>query len=168
MILENYMTMSTDWSEWWRGIFARNSDHANQTVEILRQRYVEVVQRAALLKQHAEKMQYPQFRDRLVRIATEKSKHAGWIGEKIVALGGKLPEVQERLATGENSWQRLRADLDQEDRTAGRLLQQMWSIESEHPEVAELLQRIYPEEKKQRAEIVGMLMRSDPFAASLG
>ena len=50
--------------------------------EILRQRYVEVVrQRAVLLKHHAEKMQYPQFRDRLLRIAMEKSKHAGWIAE---------------------------------------------------------------------------------------
>ena len=161
------MTMSADWSEWWHGIFGRDSDHANQTLEILRQRYVDVVQRATLLKQHAEKMQYPQFRDRLLRIAMEKSKHAGWIAEKIVALGGKLPDVQERLATGENSWQRLRADLDEEDRTAGRLVQQLWSIESEHPDVDELLRRIHEEEKKQRAEIVGMLMRSDPFAASL-
>ena len=43
----------------------------------------------------------------------------------------------------------------------------MWSIESEYPYVAELLQRIYEDEKKHRSEILGMLMRSDPFAASL-
>jgi bacterioferritin (cytochrome b1) len=118
-------------------------------------------------KQHAQEMQYPQFREKLLHIATDKGKHAEWIAEKIAALGGKLPEVAERRSMDENSWQYLLTDLKEENRSADHLPEQIWSIESDHRDITAVLQRIYEEEKNYRGEIREMLMRSDSFALSL-
>ena len=64
----------------------------------------------------------------------------------------------------ENSWQYLLTDLEEENRSADHLPEQIWSIESDHPEITAVLQRIYEEEY--RGEIRDMLMRSDSFALS--
>jgi len=161
------MAFSKDWSKWWRGFLGTSPDRDLAVIEILRQRYVDEMQGISQLTQHAGKMHYPQFREKLLRIASDKSKHAEWVGEKIIALGGKLPEVPERRSTGENSWQYLRMDLAEENRRADRLPEQIWRIESGHPEISTLLQRIFEAEKKHRQEITDMLMRSDGFALSL-
>ena len=161
------MAFSKDWSEWWRRSLGSPPGGDRKALDILRQRYVEEMQAAGRFKQHAQEMQYPQFRDKLLHIATEKSKHAEWIAEKIATLAGKLPEVPERRSMDENSWQYLLTDLEEENRSADHLPEQIWSIESDHPDITAVLQRIYEEEKKYRGEIREMLMRSDSFALSL-
>ena len=119
-------------------------------------------------KQHAEKMHYPQFREKLLQIASEKNEHAERIGQKILALGGTLPSVPELRSTDdENSWQQLTTALEEEARSADHLAEQLRGIGSEHPEITHLLQQISAQEKKHRADITHMLMRSDPFAYSL-
>jgi bacterioferritin (cytochrome b1) len=128
---------------------------------------VEEMQAAGRFKQHAQEMQYPQFREKLLHIATEKSKHAEWIAEKIATLAGKLPEVTERRSMDENSWQYLLTDLEEENRYVDSLPEQIWSTESDHPDITAVLRRIYEEEKRYRGEIRDMLMRSDSFALSL-
>ena len=100
-------------------------------------------------------------------IATVKSNHAERIGEKIIALGGKLPEVPERRSTTTNSWQYLQMDLAEEKRCADRLPEQIWRLESDHPDISAFLQEISDAEKKHSQEIASMLMRSDGFALSL-
>ena len=161
------MDFGQDWSNWWRGFLGTSPDRDRAAIEILRQRYVEEMQGIGQLTQHADKMHYPQFRQKLLHIAADKSKHAEWIAEKIIALGGRLPEIAERRSTDENSWQYLRMDLAEENRSADRLPEQIWRIESGHPEISTLLQRIFEAEKKHRQEITDMLMRSDGFALSL-
>ena len=161
------MGFSKDWSKWWRGFLGTPPDSDQAALEILRQRYVDEMQGISQLTQHADKMHYPQFRKKLLHIAADKSKHAEWIAEKIIALGGRLPEIAERRSTDENSWQYLRMDLAEENRSADRLPEQIWRIESGHPEISTLLQRIFEAEKKHRQEITDMLMRSDGFALSL-
>ena len=161
------MAFSDDWSEWWRRFLASSPDGDQKAVDILRQRYVEEMQAAGRYKQHAQKMQYPQFGEKLLHIAADKSKHAEWIAEKIATLGGKLPEVPERRSMDENSWQSLLNDLEEENRSADHLPGQISGIESDHPDITAVLQRIYEEEKKYRGEIREMLMRSDSFALSL-
>lgn len=161
------MAFSKHWSEWWRRFLGPPPGGDRKALDILRQRYVEEMQAAGRFKQHAQEMQYPQFREKLLHIATEKSKHAEWIAEKIATLAGKLPEVPERRSMDENSWQYLLTDLEEENRSADHLPEQIWSIESDHPDITEVLQRIYDEEKKYRGEIREMLMRSDSFALSL-
>lgn len=44
-----------------------------------------------LLTQHAQKMQYPQFREALLRIGEDEARHHERIAEKINEFGGSLP-----------------------------------------------------------------------------
>ncbi|MGE5302631.1 MAG: ferritin-like domain-containing protein [Alphaproteobacteria bacterium] len=162
------MALSKQWSGWWRRFLGTSPEgNGKAAVDILRQRYVEEMQQTNRFKQHAQKMHYPQFRDKLLDMAAAKSKRAEWIAEKIVALGGKLPEVPELRSTDKNSWQYLLMDLEEENRCADPLAEQIWSTESDHADIAEFLQQINEAEKNDRKAIREMLMRSDPFALSL-
>jgi bacterioferritin (cytochrome b1) len=161
------ISMDFHWATWWRGFLGTPPDRDRVAIEILCQRYIDQRQRESQLTQHADKMHYPQFRKKLLQIAADKSKHAEWIGEKIIALGGRIPEVPERGATNINSWQYLQLDLAEEIRCADRLPEQIWRIESDHPDISNFLQRIAEAEKQHRQEINDMLMRSDGFALSL-
>ena len=161
------ISMDFHWATWWRGFLGTPPDRDRVAIEILCQRYIDQRQRESQLTEHADKMHYPQFRKKLLQIAADKSKHAEWIAEKIATLAGKLPEVPERRSMDENSWQHLLTALEEENRAADHLPEQIWSIESGHPDITAVLQRIYKEEKKYRGEIREMLMRSDSFALSL-
>jgi bacterioferritin (cytochrome b1) len=161
------MAFSKNWSKWWRGFLDLSADESPKAVDFLRQRYVEEMQRIERFKQHAEKMHYPQYRDKFLQMAKDKSQHAERIGEKIIALGGKLPDVAERRSTDENSWQSLSMALEDENRSADRLPEQLRRIGLEHPDIAKFLQQISREQENHRREIRDMLMRSDAFALSL-
>jgi bacterioferritin (cytochrome b1) len=161
------MVFSTGWSEWWRHFLDLAPDEPSNAVDFLRRRYVEEVQRTERFKQRAEKMHYRQYREKFLQMAKEKSRHADRIGKKIVELGGRLPDVAERPITDENSWQSLSMALEEENRSADRLPEQLRKIESENPDIAKFLQQIAREQENHRGEIRDMLMRSDPFAFSL-
>jgi hypothetical protein len=105
--IDTRMAFTKEGSKWWRGFLGTSPNRDLAATEILRQQYVEEMQGIGQLPQHAYKMQYPQFREKLLHIAADKSKHAEWITEKIAALGGKLPDVPERRSTDANSWQSL-------------------------------------------------------------
>ena len=55
-------------------------------------------------------------------------------------------------------------DLDEEGHCAGELMEQIWAVATDYPDIAMLLERISKEKKKHRDEIREMLMRSDAFA----
>ena len=85
------MTYEKSWSDWWRqflGVSAGGYDHV---VKILCARYVEEMQHVQRYTEHAERMQYPQFREKLLRIAADEARHAEWLAEKITLFGGKFP-----------------------------------------------------------------------------
>ena len=71
---------------------------------------------------------------------TEKKKHAEQIAEKLIALGGKIPRVPELGSTHENSWQQLLTALDEENRSADHLIEQIRALESGYPYIFKLLQ----------------------------
>jgi bacterioferritin (cytochrome b1) len=156
------MSLSKNWLEWLRGFVGLSPDGYRKVVEILRGRYIEEIQHVKRFTQHAQRMQYPQFREKLLRVASDEARHAEWIAQKITLLGGKLPAVPEIPATEKNSWQYLLADLDEEKHCAAELIEQIQSIGPELPGVAEVLQRISEDGEKHREEITEMLMRSDP------
>jgi len=89
------MPFRKNWSDWWRRFLGFSPDRSFGAVDILRQRYVEEMQQAGRFKQYARRMLYPQYEGKLLQLATETRKHAQWIAEKIVVLGGQLPEVSE-------------------------------------------------------------------------
>jgi len=161
------MAFTKDGAKWWRRYFDLTTDGSCTAVDVLRQRYVEEMQQTDRLKQQARRMHYPQYQGKLLQLAAEKGKHAQWIAEKIVALGGKLPDVPERRSTDANSWQSLLMALDDKNRSADRLSEQLRRIGLEHPDITKFLQEISHEQKKHRDEIREMMMRSDPFALSL-
>lgn len=161
------MGMIKQWSEWWSRFLDLPDDSFRQAINILQQRYVEETQQRDRFIQHADKMHYPQFREKLLQISDEKTKYADRIAEAIVALGGKLPSVPELRSTDENSWQQLMIALDDENRSADHLAEQLRGIESDIPDILKLLQQISEQQKQHRGEVREMLMRSDPFAFSL-
>ena len=161
------MGIIKQWSEWWSRFLDLPDDSFRQAINILQQRYVEETQQRDRFIQHADKMHYPQFREKLLQISDEKTKYADRIAEAIVALGGKLPRVPELRSTDENSWQQLMIALDDENRSAGHLAEQLRGIESDIPDILKLLQQISEQQKQHRGEVREMLMRSDPFAFSL-
>lgn len=114
--------------------------------------------------QHAQRIEYLQFREELLRIAADESKHADWLAEKMTQSGGSLPPVLQTFPTKRNSWQYLLDHLEEEQKCSGDLETAMLTIESDYPEVVELLQRIDESERNHRDVIRGMLMRSDPQA----
>jgi rubrerythrin len=152
-------TLSNWWSRWITGAYG-----ADRLLEVLRARYADERQHAARFTLHAHKMHYPQFREALLRIAADESKHAERIAEKINELGGSLPPEPEVFPSLGNGWRYLLDDLEEERRCAAELESARLTVASDYPEISELLEHIDEDERKHRDEIRGMLMRSDPQA----
>ena len=161
------MGMIKQWLEWWSRFLDLRQDSSRQAMNVLQQRYVEETQQRDRFSQHADKMHYPQFREKLLQISDAKTKYVDRIAEAIVALGGKLPRVPELRSTYENSWQQLMIALNDENRSADHLAEQLRGIASDIPDIVKSLQGSSKQQKQHRGEVREMLMRSDPFAFSL-
>lgn len=141
-------------------------DEPERVLEILKREYVEEMANTAQLLRHAERMRYPQVREKLLRIAGQEQNHAQWLKERIVALGGEATRAPAEIKEGLNSWECLRMDLEDEKHCCADLTETLAIVDPIDAETAELLRRILEEEKTHRDEITAMLMRSDPQAAS--
>ena len=133
-------------------------------LEVLCAEYASEVQMGNLFREHAQKMHYPHFRERLLRIAAAEEKHAEWLREKIFGLQGTLPEVPLTETTGKNTWECLLMDLEEERRCVADLEDRLLKVEPIDPEIALGLRQIQEEEKHHRDEIRDLLMRSDAYA----
>lgn len=133
-------------------------------LEILVQEYIEEAQHVSQFAEHARQMHYPQFREKLLRIAAEEQEHAQWLREKILAVGGEIPQISFTPKTGKNSWESLLMDLEEEKRCCADLLERITRVALVNQGIAELLSRIYDDERIHREEIMDMLMRSDAYA----
>ena len=156
------MVYEKSWSDWWRKILGCSPDGYREVDKNLQDRYVHEMRHVKRYTRHAEKMQYPQFREKLLRIAADEARHAEWLADKITLFGEKLPSVPDVSNGEKNSWQYLLADLDEEQQCSAELIEQMQTVREELPDIAEVLERIYEDGEKHRAEIRDMLMRSDP------
>ncbi len=152
------------WREWLE-TFAPSSHH--QMLKWLCAAYQDETQDAAQFMRHAERMYYPQFRERLLRIAEEERVHVAWLREQICALGGQPPAVPRTLKAGDNSWQNLLLDLDEEHQSCAALLQGMQLATHVDDNLKAGLQRIRQEEVRHHEEIRDMLMKSEPNAAPM-
>jgi bacterioferritin len=149
---------------WQHFLEALQPDDRHKLVELLSEEYREEAQDVSQFTQHAQRMYYPQFRERLLRIAAEEQAHVQWLREKILALGGEIPQLSFTPKAGKNSWECLLMDLEEEKRCCGDLLERMHTAGHVDPEIAEGLRRMREEEKRHREEIMDMLMKSDPYA----
>lgn len=155
------MAESGRW-DWWHDFLGLPSRGARRALDILTQCYIRKRRHAALFRQHAERMPYPQFRDKLSALADDEGKHAEWLAEKIKLLGGRVPDVPGVSDTEKSSWQYLMEDLAAEQQCAADLVEQAQSLREELPSVAEVLERIYQDGHSHRETLREMLMRSDP------
>jgi rubrerythrin len=160
------MAENKRWSDWWRQFLGFSSDGYHRAVEVLTTRYVEESQHVARFTEHAQRMQYPQFRDKLLAIAADEAKHVEWLAEKIRLFGGRIPDVPPISAPVKNSWQYLLEDLNEGQICDAELLAEAQSLREELRSVAEVLERIYQDGIKHRDEIRKMLMKSDPQSLS--
>ena len=154
------------WSEWWREFFGLSTDPDRYATEILSDLYLEKTQHVARLNQQAERMQYPQFRKKLLEIAADETKHTEWLAEKIKILGGRLPDISPVRESTKNSWQYLLEDLTAAQSSAPELLDQAQKLRGRFPDIAEVLERIHRDGVKHREAIRDMLMKSDPQSLS--
>ena len=159
------MAATKKWTESWLRFLGLLPNGRRRSLDILQERYIEEKRHVRRFTYHAQQMQYPQFRDKLLEIAAEEQEHADWLGDKIRLLRGKFPDVPEIPLGGANSWQILLTDLEEEKHCAAELIEHIRAIQSEFPDVSDVLQRIYDDERKHLGDIQEMLARSDPLAA---
>ncbi len=139
-------------------------NRGNKLLAMLCQEYAEESHHSVQFKAHAERMHYPQFREALLRISQAEQKHAEWLEEEIIRLGGEVPLISAIPEWGVNSWEQLRLDLEAESRCVSDLTEQLATSKEIDPEIAKGLHRLLDEEKIHREAIRDMLMRSDPQA----
>jgi rubrerythrin len=151
----------------WQHVFdVLHPDYHQKLLEMLRDAHLKEARDVAQFTRDAERMYYPQFRERLLRIAEEEQAHVAWLRDKIVALGGEVPTVSLPPTVAKNAWEALLRDLDEEKRSYAALLEAMHIAEEAYPEIAEGLQRMCEEEQQHREEILDMLVKSDPSTLS--
>lgn len=149
---------------WRQFLHALQPDHRQRLIEVLRDEYVDEVKDVVQFAEHARRMTYPHFRERLLRIAAEEKAHVTWLQDKILALGGEIPQTTFTVKNGKNSWESLLMDVEEEKRDCTSMLEQLYTVvEHADPEIAEGPRRIRDDEKRHREEILDMLLRSDPY-----
>ncbi len=166
MAVVNTMTYEKSWSDWWRQFIGVSPGGYNHAIKVRGARYVEEMQHVQRYTQQAERMPYPQFREKLLRIAADEARHAEWLAEKITLFGGTLPCVPVEPPTTKNSWQYLLGDLEQEKHCSDDMIEMIQTIRDELPDVAAMLERIYEDSERHRSEIRAMLMRGDPQSSA--
>jgi hypothetical protein len=119
---------------------------------------------AARLRQHALHAHYPQVGDTLRQLADLEDRHAGWLRDRILALGGGVPPVAPLPPVARNQWERAVAARQEAQRKRRRLVELSTRWDPEHPDDAALLQRIEHEDTKALDAYEGLVMRSDPHA----
>ncbi len=159
------MAATKKWPDAWLRFLGLMPNGRRRSLDILQERYIEEKRHVQRFTHHAQQTQYPQFRNKLLEIAASEQQHADWLGDQISLLRGKFPDVPEVPLGGANSWQILLTDFEEEKQCAAGLIEQIRAIQSEFPDLSDLLQRIYDDERKHLRDIRDMLARSDPLAA---
>lgn len=120
------------------------------------------VGQAAHLRQHAERSRYPQAAAALRRLAEIEDRHAAWLRERLLGLGGSVPSVTPGALAGNNPWERAVAAFEAAQRKRRRLVEQIGHWDPEEPVVVDLLQRIEREDQRGFGVYEDLIMRSDP------
>jgi rubrerythrin len=117
---------------------------------------------AAHLRAHADRARYPQAAEALRRLAEVEERHARWLKDHLVSLGGEAPAVEPAEVTGKNQWERAVAALHDAQAKRRRLVEQVAHWDPDEPEVVDLLHRIEQEDLREQTVYEALIMRSDP------
>src|SRR4051794_426392 len=105
-----------------------NPDNRRRLLEILGEEYIEKSENVLKFTRYAETMVYPQFRDKLLRIAKEEQECIRWLAEQITASGGKVPQTSYFPRLGKNAWDRLLTVLDKKKRHGSDRIQRLLQL----------------------------------------
>ncbi len=119
---------------------------------------------AARLRQHATHARYPQVADTLRRLADDEDRHAGWLRDRILALGGGIPAVAPLPPVARNQWERAVAARHEAQRKRRRLVELAARWDPERPPEVALLRRIEHEDSGRLESYEHLVMRADPHA----
>jgi len=122
------------------------------------------VSQAAHLRQHAELARYPQVATRLRALADLEDRHAGWLRDHILGLGGGIPPVAPDPLAGRNQWERAVVARKAAQDKRRRLIEHVTHWDPEEPAAAKLLARIYDEDGDALSSYDDVVIRSDPHA----
>lgn len=127
--------------------------------------YVRESQHAIRYRQHAERVHNTEFRRELLSIAAEEQKHAESLAAEIENMRGELPEViPVHVAKERNLWSYLRTDLEEEERCAGEVKDDLLVMRGKSPHIAALLKQIDADCGRHWLRIRAMLAESDPLS----
>jgi hypothetical protein len=96
---------------WQQGCDALHPAPRPTLLEVLRDTYLTAAHTVAQVTQDAERMEYPQFRARLLQMAAEDQGHATWLHDTLLAYGGVLPTGACPPTVAPTSWAALLREL---------------------------------------------------------
>src|SRR5262245_61094642 len=105
---------------------------------------------AAHLRAQADRARYPQAAEALRRLAQVEERHATWLRDHLVNLGGEVPAVEAPHVTGKNQWERAVAGLHDAQAKRRRMVEQVAHWDPDEPDVVELLRRIEQEDLREQ------------------
>jgi len=154
-------------SAWLRSIALHFLDTERQAqrhtlMTILGEAYLDALKDVRHFRQHAERMYYPHFRQRLQQIVAEEQGHSEWLAKQLRVLGGEVPRPGPPAKLGKNSWENLRLELEEERKDYTELLPGLLTAEHFDPAIAEGLRRLRQDERKHREELLELMLKSDP------
>jgi hypothetical protein len=133
-------------------------------LEALRDTYVAAAHTVTQFTLDAERMEYPQFRARLLHMAAEDQGHVTWLRDTLLAHGGAIPTRACPPTVAPTSWAALLREVAAERRAYEVLLEPMQLAEQVDPEMAEGFRRLRAAKQQHREVLLDMLVKSDPYA----
>jgi ferritin-like metal-binding protein YciE len=149
---------------WHRGCDALHPAPRPTLREALRDTYLAAAHTVTQVTQDAGRMEYPQFRARLLQMAAEDQGHVTWLRETLLARGGALPTGACPPTVAPTSWAALLREMAAARRAYEALLEPMHLAEQADPELAAGFRRLRAATQQHRAGLLDMLVKSDPYA----
>jgi ferritin-like metal-binding protein YciE len=149
---------------WQQGCDALHPAPRPTLLEALRDTYLAAAHTVTQVTQDAERMEYPQFRARLLQMAAEDQGHVTWLRETLLARGGALPTGACPPTVAPTSWAALLREMAAARRAYEALLEPMHLAEQADPELAAGFRRLRAATQQHRAGLLEMLVKSDPYA----
>lgn len=137
---------------------------ARDLVSDLVEAYRAEAEHAARLRQHAAHARYPQVAERLRELADGEERHAGWLRDRIVELGGGVPPVAPLPPVARNQWERAVAARREAQQKRRRLVELASRWDTERLVEVALLHRIEREDTELLERYDHLVMRADPHA----
>lgn len=148
---------------WQQCCGALHPDPHPTLLEALHDTYLATAHTVTQFTQDAERMEYPQFRARLLRMAAEEEGHVRWLHDTLLARGGAIPTCACTPKVAHNSWEALLMDMAAERHAYDALLEPMHLAEQVDPKMAEGFRRLREAKQQHREVLLDMLVKSDPY-----